>query len=718
MEIVVDGDTIHGYVHNPHYTKIHCFAVHEESAFAGNRIGLWSGAEEVTFQNVTLNVQTETRTAEVLIFGHSYTEMWNDYASYFPEYPSIDNVGLGGSVASQWEQFPEEIASYNPKLCIYMIGINDLTGSVTPKAVVNSMEKTLLEIKALVPEFEVIVTAVNHCPNRATITDKISECNALMRNLAASYDWIYYAETEYALCTDPADPLTADSSLFSDGLHPNAAGYTILVEAIRSAARGENQPVFDEELAQAQMAEVREARLAALNVYGETSYTEENWESAKPYYDAAVAKINACKTENQLKSLDLSAELAVLDAIANKGGEIVAHVMDPKTSDVRATIDWTKVNDNTVTANGYVYSLDNTALYGDSEAVFKLSNPTAGIGTAGLLLRASKASNLGMFGYLVNVNTNGNFIQIYYLNNSYNNDKSTATTKYIGGITLDNYGIDAAGTEFYVKIGGDTLWVNTLERHLKGEPSLLELDLTYGGVYEVYEKGYTGILSWTTNTFDFQIKRFAGQRLKTQEEVTAAEIMGNILDPENSIRRGTLNWTKTDDNTIHAVGSTYSLDNTTVYSDSEGVIKLTNPTGKIGTAGLLLRANVNDGKGVNGYLINFNTNGNFIQIYHLSNNYNTDGSTGTHTYCGGIVLNNYSLTAENTEFYFKIEGSTLYVNTVERQNSGTKMLASVDITKGGTLELYESGHTGMLSWASSVEYDFLLKEYAGTVVEQ
>ena len=35
---------------------------------------------------------------------------------------------------------------------------------------------------------------------------------------------------------------------------------------------------------------------------------------------------------------------------------------------------------------------------------------------------AAKAANLGMYGYLVNVNTNGNYIQIYYLNNSYNNE--------------------------------------------------------------------------------------------------------------------------------------------------------------------------------------------------------------------------------------------------------------------------------------------------------
>ena len=709
ITVIREDNTICCYFESEHYGKTHCYAYYEdESPLTGDRIGLWAAAADTVFQNAQTVADTQLRKADVLIFGHSYTEMWTDYADYFPEYPSIDNVGLGGSVAVQWEQFPDELAVYEPKLGIYMIGINDLTGGTAPKAVVSSMEKTLLQIKELVPEFEVVVTAVNHCPNRASITQEISDTNALMRNLAASYDWIYYAETEYLLCTDPNDPLSADSSLFSDGLHPNAAGYALLTEAIRSAAKGENQPVFDEELAQAQLAEVKAAKLASMNIYGENAYTAENWVSAKPHYDAAVAKINACTTEIQLQKLDLSEEIAELEQIPNKGADVIAHILDPNTSDVRSAVEWEQLDAYTVRANDYVYALDNTAVYADSEVVFKMSNPSAGVGTAGVLLRGEKAANLGMYGYLINVNTNGNYIQIYYLNNSYNNDKTETVTKYIGGIVLNNYGINAVGTEFYAKIEGSTLYVNTLERHLAGETKLIAVDLTNDGAYEVYEQGHTGILSWTTSVFDLQLKRYAAQAVDTNQ---ADEIMANLLNPDTRIERSTLDWTKVDDYTVHANGLNYALDGTAVYSDAEAVIKLSNATGNIGTAGLLLRATASEGKGVNGYLVNVNTNSNYIQIYHLSNNYNTDKSSATHTYVGGVVLNNYSLNAESTEYYIKIEGSTLYVNTVERQNAGTKVLATVDLTKGGTLEVYESGYTGVLSWVNGVSFDFLLKSF-------
>lgn len=170
----------------------------------------------------------------MLIFGHSYTEMWPDYETYFPEYPSIDDIGIGGSVAAHWEALTEEVISYEPSLGIYNIGINDLTGSTPPKAIIESMEKALLEIKEALPEFEVVLVSVSHCPARPAITDTISQTNALMAALAEKYDWMHYAEAEYLFCTDETNPLSADASLFIDGMHPTSEGYQLMADLIKS----------------------------------------------------------------------------------------------------------------------------------------------------------------------------------------------------------------------------------------------------------------------------------------------------------------------------------------------------------------------------------------------------------------------------------------------------------------------------------------------------
>lgn len=233
LEVVKEGNSIYCYYDN-RFDKMNCYAVYEdENPLTGTGIGLWSATAGTVFRNVTCSNDREIRKADVLIFGHSYTEMWWDFETYFPEYKSIDDIGIGGSVAVHWESLVDEVIAYEPELGIYNIGINELTGGAKPEDVVTSIEKSMLAVKEALPEFKVVLVSVSHCPARSKITEQISETNALMRNLAASYDWMYYAEAEYLFCTDASDPLSTNADLFIDGLHPSAEGYQLLATSIK-----------------------------------------------------------------------------------------------------------------------------------------------------------------------------------------------------------------------------------------------------------------------------------------------------------------------------------------------------------------------------------------------------------------------------------------------------------------------------------------------------
>jgi len=522
LEVVRDGSTIYCYYYNRH-DKVNCYAVYEDPApLTGEYFGIWSASSGTVFRDITTSEIMNIRKADTLIFGHSYTEMWTNYQSYFPEYTDIDNIGIGGSVASQWEALADEVVAYEPKLGIYNIGINDLTGQVEPAAVVDSVENALLDIKAELPEFEAVLISVNHCPARSTLTAQISETNALMRNLAASYDWIYYAEAEYLFCTDPTDPLSTDASLFIDGLHPSAQGYQLLAEVIRSAIKGENQPEYDEALGQEQFQAARNQIVSAVSIYNKEAYTAKNWELAEPYYTAAMRKIEACTTEKEIKSLDLSAEFAALAEIPNKSVSVIANVLDADTQNSLNNETWEQIDENTLRVSGYSYALDCTSVNSDSEVVFSITNNTGVVGTGGVFLRATAKDNDGIEGYLINYVSSGNYMQVYYINNTYNTDGSTYIQKYLGGIAYGSSG-DIIGTEFYARIEGDKLYLSTLDRQLAGQEPLLIVDLTYGGEYDLYESGYFGVLSWNVDTsFDFNLKHFAGNT-KTDSSVAVVE---------------------------------------------------------------------------------------------------------------------------------------------------------------------------------------------------
>lgn len=205
---------------------------------AGTGAGLYSENAGAVFSNYKVSSSAEYDTCDTLLFGHSYFEGWGNYASDLASIDSYDfgeclNIGIGGSQASHWKKFKESLVKYDAKLGIYMIGINDLTSGVSPSTVVNNIKETLLYIKSVNADFKAVVISVNHCPARTNIASKISEANNLMEALCNQYDWMTYAEIEYAYCDDGINP---SSAWFTDGLHLTAAGYSLkLTPAIEQA---------------------------------------------------------------------------------------------------------------------------------------------------------------------------------------------------------------------------------------------------------------------------------------------------------------------------------------------------------------------------------------------------------------------------------------------------------------------------------------------------
>ena len=262
-------------------------------------------------------------------------------------------------------------------------------------------------------------------------------------------------------------------------------------------------------LVQEQFEKAKANKLASLVIYSERAYSAENWALAESYYNAAVAKIDACTTTAQLKALDLSEEIEALQAIPNKSVDLVAHLANADTRDAFNVDSWIQADKNTMRVSGGSYALDNTALYTDSEVVFRLTGNTGNVGIGGIFLRATQNTNNGVDGYLINYSTESDLLQVWYVENASNTDGSATTMNYLGGIVYGSYG-SVVDTEFYARIEGSKLYVNTLTRHMEGRDPLFEVDLTGGGQYQVFRSGHTGIFSWNSITFDLEISHLAG----------------------------------------------------------------------------------------------------------------------------------------------------------------------------------------------------------------
>ncbi len=238
MKVLIENSKAYCSFYNSLYEviELECF---------GDGVGFASDLSGTKFTSITFTNETHTE-YDTLVFGHSYTELWTNYRNDLSnlaynlnmDFGSIGNIGIGGSIAEHWEEFEDSIVSLNPKLAIYNIGINDLAWGKSPSQIVDSIENLLVNLKTrLGDDFKVVLLSINHCPDRVSYKTKISNTNELMKEMASRYEWILYADVEYAFCTVDGDATTANTALFTDGLHPTKEGYALIVKAIKNVLK-------------------------------------------------------------------------------------------------------------------------------------------------------------------------------------------------------------------------------------------------------------------------------------------------------------------------------------------------------------------------------------------------------------------------------------------------------------------------------------------------
>lgn len=668
----------------------------------GTGVGIYSEGASSQFRAYAASDDAEYTTTDTLLFGHSYFELWSNYkndlktlaSSYnFGDYL---NIGIGGSVAAHWYTFRESLTRYNASKAIYMIGINDLTGGTSPEMVVSYIKDTLLYMKEAKPELTVVLLSVNHCPARSTIREAISATNVLMQNLVSQYEWMSYAEVEYAFCDDGVNP---DAYWFTDGLHPTANGYVQkIVPAIKNALDGVNQPELSPELQAKLLAEAKELKMGQLIDYSEWSYRSAEWQVAKPIYDQAVAAIEACTTVEAVENLDLTAYIGNLAAITRNTDYAYQELLTFKHGTWWETAQFS--NTLNASSNGVYdiyhdgHRLNNNVQYTDMSFTFELSDITAEFPTVGIFFHANQNIYQGVSGYYINIVTDANYIQVWHFQDCYGASNNGPLT-YIGGWVFP---AEVENTEFRAIIEGNMIYVYTeADYQSKGKNAYgCSVDLTYGGQFKPYTYGSYGILNWsgsTGATGKLTIGNLSG-KVATTTDKTAEVVNGIATGTSNASLNANL-ITYKENNTFSVSGYSYNLFPGSTAGNFDMEIT-PNATSDVAIAGVLFRASKDQNyDGLDGYLINFVSapGQQFVQIWYLDNAYSTGNAASRCEYINGWVFPGQIL---GSTIRFKVMGDWIFMEC------GSVYLNIAVCLGNATTPVYYNGAFGVLSWADNL----------------
>lgn len=178
--------------------------------------------------------------SRVIFFGDSITDGWK-LDNYFPG-KSYINRGIGGQTTPQMlVRFRQDVIDLNPQVVVILAGTNDIAGNTGPmlnediEADLASMAE-LARAHAVRVVFSSITPVHNYTPRSQDFfaqrpRERILQLNTWLKDYCAK-NGVVYLDYFDAMVDDKG---MMKKDLADDGLHPNDAGYKIMVPLAEAA---------------------------------------------------------------------------------------------------------------------------------------------------------------------------------------------------------------------------------------------------------------------------------------------------------------------------------------------------------------------------------------------------------------------------------------------------------------------------------------------------
>jgi lysophospholipase L1-like esterase len=176
----------------------------------------------------------------VVFFGYSITDIW-PIAESFPGKPYI-NRGIGGQTTSQMlVRFRQDVINLQPRVVVILAGTNDIAGN-TGHISNEDVEANLTSIAELARANKIAVIFASVLPvHNYTPQSQDFYAQRPMTRILALNEWLKgYCAGSGAVYLDYFSAVVDDKGLLKrdladDGLHPNKAGYALMVPLAEQA---------------------------------------------------------------------------------------------------------------------------------------------------------------------------------------------------------------------------------------------------------------------------------------------------------------------------------------------------------------------------------------------------------------------------------------------------------------------------------------------------
>jgi lysophospholipase L1-like esterase len=187
----------------------------------------------------------------VVFFGDSITDIWK-LENYFPGKPYV-NRGIGGQTTPQMlVRFRQDVIDLHPKVVVILAGTNDIAGNTGPmrNEDIEANYASFAEL-ARASGIRVVYSSILPVHNYTDRSkdfyaqrpmSRVLELNQWLKNYCEKNNTVYL--DYFSAVVDDKGLLKKD--LADDGLHPNDAGYKIMVPlaegAIQKAMASSSRP--------------------------------------------------------------------------------------------------------------------------------------------------------------------------------------------------------------------------------------------------------------------------------------------------------------------------------------------------------------------------------------------------------------------------------------------------------------------------------------------